>query len=110
MESFLTVEMLETLVNLVVIAISVIVTRFLIPYLKTKMSKDQRELLLTVVNQAVLAAEQIYAHADKSGKTKKQYVIDFIKSRGIKISNEEIDVLIEAAVKELNMYKDELVK
>lgn len=37
---------------------------------------------------------------------KKQYVIDFLNSRGIKLTAEELDVLIEAAVKELSLAED----
>ncbi len=49
----------------------------------------------------------IYKEAGQ-GKLKKEYVIDFLTSKGISITMQELDVLIEAAVKELNIIQDKV--
>ncbi len=42
------------------------------------------------------------------GKLKKEYVIDFLTSKGIRLTIQELDTLIEAAVLELNIAKEKL--
>lgn len=85
---------------------STFITSLLIPYLKRKISADDRSKIATIVRCGVMAAEQIY-HESGQGQKKKEYVIEYLRNAGIKISEEELDVLIEAAVKELNLWQAE---
>lgn len=47
---------------------------------------------------AVAAAEQLWKGSEKAGAEKKQYVIEFLKSKGLTVDFEELDAMIEAEV------------
>jgi hypothetical protein len=58
------------------------------------------------VTVAVTAAEQMkVAGLLPDGQQKKDYVLQFIRDKGITITDEELDALIEAAVYEINKAK-----
>lgn len=89
--------------------VSLVITGMLIPLIKTKISKDKLEKALVVTEIAVKAAEQIYKETGQ-GVIKKKYVIDYIKRSGLNLTDNEINALIEAAVKELNLWQTEILK
>ncbi|MDU5080211.1 phage holin, LLH family [uncultured Tissierella sp.] len=86
-----------------------IVTYVLVPYLKSKTTKEQRENIYFLVSLAVQAAEQIYIKPGQ-GEKKKEYVINYLNSRGIKLTVEDLNIFIEAAVKELNIIQDKALE
>lgn len=94
----------DIIVKVVIPVMGAIITYILVPFFKSKTTKQQRENIYFWVRIAVQAAEMIYNESGK-GKDKKQYVIDFLTSKGINMTIEELDVLIEAAVKELNIMQ-----
>ena len=100
MES-LTFQIASILISL----IGVLVSYLLIPYIKSKTTEKQREDIMFWVKVAVNAAEQIYKEKG-NGKLKKEYVVKFLNDIGIKISEFELDVLIESAVLELDKIKE----
>lgn len=81
-----------------------IITVILVPYLKSKTTEKQRDNIYTIVTLAVSAAEQIYFKPGE-GKKKKEYVINYLSSKGIKLTIEDLNIFIEAAVKELNLIQ-----
>ena len=97
------------ILQVVLAIVSIVVTGILIPLIKTKISKTDLEKALVITDIAVKAAEQIYKESGK-GQIKKKYVIDYLKKSGLNLSDEEINALIEAAVKELNLWQDEIRK
>ena len=97
------------ILQVVLAIVSIVVTGILIPLIKTKISKTDLEKALVITDIAVKAAEQIYKEAGK-GQIKKKYVIDYLKKSGLNLSDEEINALIEATVKELNLWQAELMK
>ena len=97
------------IIQVVLAIVSIVVTGILIPLIKTKISKTDLEKALVITDIAVKAAEQIYKEAGK-GQIKKKYVIDYLKKSGLNLSDEEINALIEATVKELNLWQAELIK
>lgn len=97
----------EVFVRIVLGVISIlgaILTYMVVPYLKSKTSKEQRETIMFWVSVAVSAAEQIFNERGM-GAEKKKFVVEFLVEKGIKVSLEELDVLIESAVKELNLVQ-----
>ena len=84
--------------------IGAIITYIIVPFLKSKTTKEQRDNTVFWVQIAVNAAEQIYKEKGK-GKNKKEYVLEFLNSKGIKITDDQLDALIEATVYELNKNK-----
>ena len=85
----------------VIALLGAVITYILVPYIRTKTTQGQRDTLLFWVSVAVSAAEQIFAGSGFGGQ-KKEYVVKFLDGKGIKISAEQLDALIEAAVFELN--------
>jgi kynurenine formamidase len=58
--------------------------------------------LQTWVHIAVYGAEQLYKQKNE-GKKKKEYVVNFIKEKFPQVTDKQIDILIESAVKALNI-------
>ena len=94
---------LEALKLTIMIA-TMLLTRYAIPWLK---ARTQNETMQILIDWAVLAAEQ--THQAGSGAERKAIVTKFIKQilmqKNITLSDEEIDVMIEAAVKQMNEAK-----
>lgn len=88
--------------------ISICITTFLIPYIKSKTTNAQQEEIQNWVKLAVMAAEQLYQGQGR-GEEKKEYVIEWLKNHNIKLDSEQLDLMIEAAVYELinNLKPDE---
>lgn len=77
-----------------------LVTMFVVPYIKSKLSAEDLKEIVKWVKIAVQAAEMIFKESGMGAK-KKEYVKDFLESHGIKYDSEQIDALIESAVLEL---------
>lgn len=88
-------ELFQALITL----LSAIITGFLIPFLKRKISEQRLEELRKWVAVAVEAAEQLYS--SKTGLQKKEYVVSFLLSKGIVFDVEEVTALIESEVYKL---------
>ena len=77
-----------------------LVSAFLIPYIKEKVTAEQFATIKLWVKVAVQTAEMLYVGSGR-GEEKKKYVVEFLNSKGFTLNTEEIDNLIEAAVLEL---------
>lgn len=82
--------------ELIITILSAIITGFIIPAIKSKLSEEKRQQLLYWVNIAVKAAEQLYG--SKTGQQKKEYVVAFLLSKGIVFDVDEVTALIESEV------------
>lgn len=90
-----------TKITEIVISLAIaLVTTFLIPWIRSKTTTDQLNTIKLWVNIAVNAAEQLYTGIGR-GAEKKAYVIAWLADKGLKIDNESLDNMIEAAVLEL---------
>lgn len=89
--------------------VSVLVTGVLVPVLKQKYGKEKVLSVMDAVDIAVKAAEQIYKD-NKQGNLKKQYVLMRLNEQGFKVTEKELDDMIEASVLELNRWKQEINK
>ena len=95
------------LTNLIEALIAVLVAvamRYLIPWLKTKMSKDQEETLYTIVSIAVMAAEKLYGA--KKGDDKLAYVERYLEARGVKVDTMRLKAYVNAAIKQMDQKQD----
>ena len=77
---------------------------FLIPFVKNKVGEEKFKDISKWVKIAVNAAEQIYNESGM-GEVKKEYVLEFLKKRGITMDIDSIDALIESEVYKLNSSK-----
>ena len=98
---------MDIIVKVIIPILGAILTYLIVPLILQKTTKQQRENIYFWVTVAVQAAEMIYKEKGQ-GKLKKEYVIDFLTSKGIKLTIQELDALIEAAVLELNIAKEKL--
>ena len=87
------------LIQAIIALVSVLITTFLIPFLKKKLSAERLEELKKWVSIAVKAAEQLYG--SKTGQQKKEYVVAFLLSKGIVFDVDEVNALIESEVYKL---------
>jgi hypothetical protein len=83
-----------------------IITAFIVPYIKAKIGTENLAKYEYWVNIAVRAAEMIWVETGH-GEDKKAYVVEFMNklfnSKKTVITEEQINVLIEAAVKQLKI-------
>lgn len=91
---------LTPIITAVLTLIFSLITAFLIPYIKAKTTDEQFNTIKLWVQVAVQAAEMLYVGSGR-GEEKKQYVIEFLKSKGFTLNAEEIENLIESAILEL---------
>ncbi len=98
---------IDIIVKVLIPILGTIITYILVPFLKQKTTKEQRENIYNLVKIAVKAAEQMH-DAGLINIPKKEYVINFLTSKGINITIQDLDVMIEAAVQELNLAKKAL--
>lgn len=93
----------------IIALIGAVITYYVIPVLKGKISADQWNEMVKWVTIAVKAAEQL-KDAGLITMPKKDFVIAFLKDKGITITDSELDALVEAAVFEINKAKNLLEK
>lgn len=101
----MTRDIILEILKLIIMIAAALITRYLIPWLKAKTQNETMHAMIDLTMQAVLAAEQV--HNSQTGAERKLIVTRFIKElllqKNISISDEEIDMLIEAAVKQMNL-------
>lgn len=88
-------EIIQAMIALV----SVLITAFVIPLLKKKLSAEKLDELKKWVGIAVNAAEQLYG--SKTGQQKKEYVLSFLFEKGIVFDAAEVAAMLEAEVYKL---------
>ena len=98
-------------VKVVVMVAALIITRYLVPWLKEKIGADRLAVAEKWTRYAVLKAQQVLW--EQGGQDKKAYVTEFLKEiltvKNIALSDEQLDVLIEAAVKQMKIEENTAV-
>lgn len=101
-------EIIFEVLRLVVLIAVFIVTCYLIPWIKRKIGQDKLDEVTRWTNTAVLMAQQVYYA--KPGEERKAIVIEILKgmltAKNISITDEQLDMLIEAAVKAMKMEEN----
>lgn len=93
------IDLTKLFVLLVELA-AVAVCLFLIPLLKSKTTKEQREDLMKWVEIAVAAAQQLFYHCD--GDTRLSYALGILAEKGFDIDSKSVCDAVEAAVLKLH--------
>lgn len=98
-------EGFDVIMKIVLSICIIIISTFVVPYLKSLSDNVRWQKFVNMVCDAVEAAEQLIKEPG-SGVKKKEMVIAFIKKyldeAGINVTDEELNILIEAAVKRMN--------
>lgn len=100
---------IEIITKVIIPILGAILIYIIYPYIKKITTAEQRKEIYDWVKFAVAAAEQM-ADAGLIKIPKKEFVVEFIQSKGFDISEEDLDTIIEAVVKELNIKQGELKK
>ena len=92
------------ILKIVVTVISILISMCVIPYIQDKRKDAKYNLIFSCIDMAVRAAEQTIGAGN--GHVKKEEVINFVNTwmaeHGISITEEQLDILIEAAVFNMN--------
>lgn len=104
-------DIIFEVVNLVVMIAALVVVRYVVPWIRKKLGDDKLNTIAQWAEKAVLYAEQVMTAA--TGEEKKEAVTAIIKeiveANNISITDEQIDILIESAVKQMNMSETAFV-
>jgi hypothetical protein len=84
----------------VITLVTLLITAFVIPWLKRKIGAEKLAEVKEWANIAVAAAEQLYS-GDGCGAEKQKYVLNFLKDKGITVDPNSLKNIIEAAVYDL---------
>lgn len=88
------------LISAVLKVVVIVVSMFLIPWIKKRISANDLDKILTYIEIFVAAAEQIFTI--EQFEEKKHYVLQRLAEIGVNIDSETIDAQIEAAVLRLH--------
>lgn len=97
-------ELFIRLVTCVVTIVIVLISTYVIPWLKAKCGNENMNMIMGYIAMAVRCAEQIYT--PDQWKEKKEFVMDYMLNIintvvKVDLTREQLDVLIEGAVNEI---------
>lgn len=99
-------ERLFQIILALIPVLGAIITGFVIPYIKEKIGAERLAKYEYWASLAVRAAEMMWVESG-SGKTKKQYVVDFLNNmfnkNKVVITEQQIEILVESAVKQMKL-------
>lgn len=101
----MTIDLTQIILAIITL-IGAIITRYLIPWIKSKLNDNQYETFCTLIRVGVYAAEQLFPR-DK-WKEKKQYVVDLLEENGYTVDTTAVDAMIEATVRELRIEQGQV--
>lgn len=94
--------------KLLVMIMVLVACRYVIPWVKQKIGTDKLEQVERWTKYAVEMAQQV--HWEENGADKKAIVTEFLKgiltATDLALSEEQLDVLIESAVKEMKIAEN----
>lgn len=96
----MTIDLTQIILAIITL-IGAIITRYVIPWIKNKLTDHQYDALCILVRTGVFAAEQLFT--SDQWKEKKQYVVDLLEENGYTVDSTAVDALIEATVRELRI-------
>ncbi len=88
------------IISLILLIICVI-SYYLVPFLIANTSVKQRQEALFWVNIAIKIAEQTFKNKGK-GQLKKTYVVKWLKDNNIKVSEKQLNAIIDTVVEFYN--------
>lgn len=91
---------LTPIVNATIALVAALITAFVIPWLKSRTTAQERDEMLKWVEIAVAAAQQMYHQM--GGKERKEYVRNYLNAKGYDVNDKDVDNAIEAAVLRLH--------
>ncbi len=104
-------EIIFEVIKIFVMVAALVVARYLLPWMKEKIGTEKLAQIEKWTRYTVEMAQQV--HWSQPGEDKKAIVTKFLKeiliAKNISISDEQLNVLIEAAVKEMKMQENNAI-
>jgi uncharacterized membrane protein YhiD involved in acid resistance len=96
-------ELANAIMKAVISIVSVLITVYLIPWLKKKIGEQNYSTIIQYITLAVNAAEQLYTEDQWAEKKKyvENYASDICQKAGIAVTAEQLDAMIEGIVHEV---------
>lgn len=91
---------LTPIINTGITLIALILAATLVPWIKSKLNKEQTDSLLKWAEIAAAAAQQLYWDLD--GETRRQHALELLAEKGFDINTAEVQNALEAAVLKLH--------
>ncbi len=91
---------LTPIINTGITLIALILAATLVPWIKSKLNKEQTDSLLKWAEIAAAAAQQLYWDLD--GETRRQHALELLAEKGFDINSTEVQNALEAAVLKLH--------
>lgn len=91
---------LTPLINAAILLVAALIGAYLVPWLKSRTSAEQREDLLKWVDIAVAAAQQLYHQC--GGDVRLKYALELLQSKGFDVNDSAVQDAVEAAVLKLH--------
>ena len=107
--SLMVIDWTQIFIALISLA-GAILTGVVIPYIRAKTTKQQRDNIYTIIQSAVWAADQMFKASDPSGGIRNTWVMNTLKEMNLEISRKDLVRLVEEAVQELNLAQKEFIK
>lgn len=95
---------LTNLIEAVLGILFLIAMKYLLPWLKARMTAEQEESFALIVEIAVMAAEKIYGA--QHGEDKLKYVDEYLEARGIYIDTTRIRAYVNSAIKKMEQAEN----
>ncbi|MCM1045654.1 MAG: phage holin [Candidatus Gastranaerophilales bacterium] len=101
-------EVIFEIIKVIVMMAVLIIARYLVPWIREKIGADKLAMAEKWARYAVLKAQQVLW--SETGQDRKTYVTEFLQeiliAKKIALSDEQLDVLIEAAVKQMKIEEN----
>ena len=105
-------DIIFEVIKIVVMLTALLVARYVVPWMNEMVQDAKTRQILEWTKQGVLAVQQMY-YAE-TGETRKEMVKvflgDFLKEKNVTLTDEQVSMLIEAAVKQMKMELDKTGK
>lgn len=95
------------IVRIIIAVAMALITAYLVPFLNSLAKNEKYARLVDFVETAVTAAEQTIKGDGRGGERKQEVVKavrEWLNGKGIKITDEQLDKLIESVVYQMNTY------
>ena len=102
-------EITQMIIKIIVTVLVVVIGVYLVPIIKEKIGAEKYNKIIGYVKYGVNAAEQMFKDTGL-GEKKKEFVLNFVNEMlgkvNYSLTEEELNVLIESAVKDMNDAKE----
>jgi hypothetical protein len=94
-------ELITMVLKVLLLVMSIWVVPHAKKYIQSSTTKEQRENALFWIKQVTKIAEEVYK-SKGAGELKKLYVIEWLEKNGVRLSEEQLSILIDMVVAEYN--------